>query len=667
MRRVVRLCLAAAGLWVALSLTPGSPTFAAKWDPVDPKELAATTPVVEKDADAEALLWDVKVADEQLGGYLQTVYSHYVRIKIYTDRGREAQSRVDIERLGSVQVEGVEGRSVRKDGSFTELKKSDVFERDLVKTGGFKVRATSFTLPAVETGGIVEYRWREVHDDSISHNLRLPLSRDIPVRLVRYYIAPIVGDTDSLAMRGRPFHVNSTLKLGKDRASNVVSMENVPAHTEEPKAPPSWEVRPWMMLYYEYRTAPDEPNKFWTEYSQEIASGVKKAVTPTSEIQRAVASLGLGSASLDEKLAALVAFCQAKVRRVDVDTATDADSKGFGGNKSPTAALAAGKGTANDVLDLFVASARAAGLDARLARLPNRDDVTFNASWMLKTLMWDSVVAVRDGDRWRFLDPTNDHAPDGHLAWAQELEPAIVTDEHALITTTTPVSPPEWSPRSRVATLRLSEDGTLEGDVAAEYGGHLAMAFREQEDHLAPAEREKSLKELMAGRLPGIEMTEVHIDNVTDAGKPYTNRFHLKVPGYAQRTGSRLFLQPAVFQKGIPPEFPAAQRRYPIFFEHAWKEVDRIRIELPAGYELESPDAPAPVSLLPIGAYAVKLAATADRRTVELTREFYFGGGNRLQFPVEGYPILKRFFDEVAKADARALTLKKSAGGGGRP
>ena len=58
-----------------------------------------------------------------------------------------------------------------------------------------------------------------------------------------------------------------------------------------------------------------------------------------------------------------------------------------------------------------------------------------------------------------------------------------------------------------------------------------------------------------------------------------------------------------MFQKGIPPEFPAATRRHPIFFDHAWKEIDRVRIELPAGYELESPDAPAPVALAPVGGY----------------------------------------------------------------
>jgi transglutaminase-like putative cysteine protease len=670
MRAVIRLLVTAVVSWVVLSVTPGSVTFAAKWDPVDPKELAATQPVVEKDADAEVLLWDVRVADE-VGGYnVNTVFSHYLRIKIYTDRGRDAQTRVEIPFVGSTTVEGVEGRSIRRDGSFSELKKSDVFVRDLVKAGGSKVRALTFALPAVEAGGIVEYRWREIHGGTLSQNLRLAFSRDIPVQKVKYHVVPF----RRWVMSHVTFHTNTTLAVSSEYAIGIFStdqvpatgfsMANVPANEVEPHAPPDWEVRPWMLVYYDMDSTPSVPQEYWTQFSQKTAESQRKTTAPTPEIGRAVASLSLDALSLNQKLAALVAFCQGRIKRLDVDTVSDAERKGFSGNKSPTAALAAGRGTAGDVAALFVAMARAAGLDARLALLPSRNDVKFNPSLMLKQLLRDEVVAVRDGDRWRFLDPTNEYAPDGHLTWTQELQPALIPDEDKLVSAGTPAAPPEWSLRSRTATLHLAEDGTLEGDVTTEYTGHFGTALKEQNDHLAPAERETSLKDLMAGRLPGIEMTAVHVDNVTEADKPYTTRYHLKIPGYAQRTGSRMFVQPAVFQKGIPPEFPAATRRYPVFFEYAWKEIDKVRIELPAGYQLESPGAPAPVTLPPVGGFATDLARTPDGRWIEMTRQLFFGGGARLQFPVEGYSALKQFFDAVTKADAQALTLGKLAGTG---
>src|SRR5947209_1452550 len=63
------------------------------WRPVDPAELALKTPVVERDADAEALLWEVRVDDSDVS---DLVFNNYIRIKIFTERGRESQSKIDI-------------------------------------------------------------------------------------------------------------------------------------------------------------------------------------------------------------------------------------------------------------------------------------------------------------------------------------------------------------------------------------------------------------------------------------------------------------------------------------------------------------------------------------------------------------------------------------------
>jgi hypothetical protein len=160
-------------------------------------------------------------------------------------------------------------------------------------------------------------------------------------------------------------------------------------------------------------------------------------------------------------------------------------------------------------------------------------------------------------------------------------------------------------------------------------------------------------------------MTQVSVENVTEIDKPYTNRYHLKIPGYAQRTGSRLFLQPAVFQKGIPPEFPAARRRHPVYFDYAWKEIDQVRIALPPGYELESPNAPPAASFGKVGGHSITLVKAPDGTGLEMSREFFFGGDDGLQFPVSTYARMKSFFDEVSRADGHTVTLRRAAAGDG--
>ena len=47
------------------------------WKPVDPGELALKAPTVEKDADAEALFWEVRINDDPDG---DLIFNHYLRI-----------------------------------------------------------------------------------------------------------------------------------------------------------------------------------------------------------------------------------------------------------------------------------------------------------------------------------------------------------------------------------------------------------------------------------------------------------------------------------------------------------------------------------------------------------------------------------------------------------
>src|SRR5256885_13005367 len=62
------------------------------WRPVTPEELAMKTPVVEKDADAEAIFWEIKLVAVERGWSL----THYVGSKKLTNPGKEPQTKVGI-------------------------------------------------------------------------------------------------------------------------------------------------------------------------------------------------------------------------------------------------------------------------------------------------------------------------------------------------------------------------------------------------------------------------------------------------------------------------------------------------------------------------------------------------------------------------------------------
>lgn len=89
-----------------------------EWKPVDPGELSLKAPTVEKDADAEAIFWEVKIDDNPDG---DLIFNHYLRVKVFTERGRESQSKVDLPfgKLygGEVKINDIAARTIKPDGS----------------------------------------------------------------------------------------------------------------------------------------------------------------------------------------------------------------------------------------------------------------------------------------------------------------------------------------------------------------------------------------------------------------------------------------------------------------------------------------------------------------------------------------------------------------------
>jgi hypothetical protein len=624
------------------------------WKPLDPSDLGAATPAVEKDADAEALFWEVYIDDSQV---TELSLKHYVRVKVFNERGRDSQSKVELPYYGRHQIKDIAARVVKPDGTIVELKKEDVFDRTVVKVSGLKVKVKSFALPGVEPGSVVEYRWREVYPYGSADGLRIPFQREIPVRRVSYFIRPYQG------MRYRPVNMgDARFEKDKDGFSRLTMM-NMPAFREEPRMPPEDAVRSWVFLYYSVDKNLDA-EKYWKDTGRKYYEIFKDQIKPNDEVKAAVASI-VGDAKTDaEKLQRLYDFCRTKIKNISDDASglTPDEREKLKENKSPSDTLKRAQGTGGDIDFLFAALARAAGFDARVALSGNNDDFFFDRSFMHYTFLGSSFVAVRVGEVWQFFSPAETYAPYGMLGWPEEGQDVLVTDAKDPIWVRGLVPGPEKSVERRTGKFKLSEDGTLEGDVQIEFTGHLAQEKKEYYDDDSPAEREKTIVDAWKARM-GAEVTNLRIENVNDPVKPFVYTFHVRVPAYATRTGKRLFLQPAFFQKGTSPLFPTTERRHEVYFHYPWSENDQVEITLPEGFALDNAEAPSGFNGGDLSKYEPRAGVTQDGRTLIYTRKFYFGkgGDNTLRFPVNSYANLKNYFDEVNKHDGHTIALKQGA------
>jgi hypothetical protein len=650
-------------LFLCLSLVVPTAVFAGdEWRQVDPSELALKAPLVEKDADAEALFWEVRLSDEVDGGTPRTVLRHYVRIKVFTERGRESQSKIDIPFLSNWKIQDIAARTIKPDGSFVELKKDDVLERTIEKSSGVKIKAKSFAMPGVEPGSIIEYRWKEMRNDRLANYVRLYFQRDVPVQLVKYYIKPLSLAGFEYGMRAQTFNGQTSPFVKEKDGFYSVSMSKVPAFHEEPRMPPEDAVRPWMLIFYT-KESKLEGEQYWQDYGKRTYDENKSRMKVSDEVKTASAAAIAGASTPEEKLEKLFEFCRSKIKNVNDDASglTAEDRAKLKENKSPADTLKRGMGTGTDIDMLFAALAIAAGFDARVVNLSDRSDTFFDKKFPDDYFIQAYDIAVKVGDQWRFYDPASTYVPFGMLRWQEEAQQALLSDPKEPVWLITPLSPPDKSKVKRTAKLTLSDDGTLEGEAHIEYYGHLAVFRKEWDDDDSPAQREETLRDAVKKQMSTADVSAIKIENVTDPLKPYIYNYHIRVPGYAQRTGKRLFLQPEFFQHGIGPLFSGSERKYPVYFSYPWSEEDQVTIELPAGFSLDNADAPQSFSAGPIGEYKPTLAATKDGRTMVYKRNFFFGGGDAIIFPVGSYAKLKGYFDVIHQADNHTVTLKQAA------
>lgn len=627
-----------------------------EWRVVDSAELKLKESLVEKEADAEVLFWEVRIDDSKIE---ELVLKNYVRIKIFTDRGKESQSKVDLQYQGSAKVKDIAARVIKADGTIVELKKEDIFDRTIAKASGSKVKARSFALPGIEPGAIIEYRWQEVYPGASASGLKLHFQRDIPAREITYYLKPYQG------LIYNSFHMEEA-KFVKDKDDFYkMSKTNMPAYREEPRMPPEDQVRAWVLLNYTKETKLDAA-KFWKDFGRAVFEATKDETKVNDDVKAAVAGI-IGDASTPEqKLERIYDFCRTKIKNISDDalTLSDEEKKKFRGNKSPADTLKKGGGTGSNIDYLFAALAKAAGFDARIALSGSRANFFFDPSVASAALISSSFVAVRVGEGWQFYSPAEMYTSFGMLGWPEEGQDALITDAKEPTWFSTGMSGPDKSLEKRTGKLRLLEDGTLEGDIRIEYTGHLGFDKKEYNDDESPAEREDILRRAIKERMSTAEVTDIKVENVTDPVKPFTYSYHVRVPGYAQRTGKRMFFQPGYFSHGVGSLFTSATRKHDIYFNYPWSEHDVITIDLPEGFTLDNADIPSPITpemTKQISSQQITMGVTKDGRMLRYERRFFFGGNGNILFPVSNYPGIKQLFDLIAKANDHTITLKQAA------
>jgi hypothetical protein len=656
------LPVAVFGLCLLLS---GATAHAAKWDPVDPADLAAKESTAFPGADVEFLQSRHVMKESAEGRIAGTMMStsenslvseNYMRAKVYTQKGVGDLGKFAILFHSSRKAVGTAARVVKPDGTSVELKKSDIFEsvRAKTRTEG-EMKQITFVFPGLESGDVVEFRWTEQLGEALWLET-FYCQETLPVREYHFEVGSLQG-------RGTVSWRNCPNAETSDKDIFEIKVRNIPAFEEEEHMPP---MRDFRGAIFVAKTFPfwSTDKEVWKELSSYWGNEFNMAARPSGPIKKKAAELVVGATTDAEKLARLYEFCQGQIfntsYKTTVDLQADIDKHKDESAQSPVKTLEKGRGRADEIDMLFASLARGLGYEARLAYNASREhvlDVMVPQGWAFIHDM--SSVAVKVGEQWVYYHPGNYLLPCGLLAAEAEGSRTLLCDTKKLEYGSTPVSGADRNRHERKGRFTLDAEGTLEGSVEEVFLGHEATSFKADNWEKTLEDVKKNYRDAVNKRLPNAEVSDIEWTNLESRQLPLTVKYKVRVPGYAEQMGKRLVFSPAFFENGESVTFAAVERKFPVFFLYPWVEQDDIEIVLPEGYTLDKASAPQPVGDLK-GAFgsSYKLQYNGKTRTFGYRRDFSLGGNGAFVYRTESYPALKNLFEQLHKSDTHSIMLK---------
>lgn len=633
----------------ALLFISATSAHAEKWRPVDPAELADETPQVDPEAGAEILFCDVNVDQRDPE---QHISESYVRIKIYNARGVDDLALIKIHFGNDYALREIQARTIKPDGEIIELSSKDFYTRNVRKEGNEIERETSFAPAGLQPGAIVEYRY---FTTTYKWRYYIPLffQQWLPAREVHVRVVP------SATHRVNALNFNMARQNMKPHPDGSFHFElkNVPKKNDEPWQPPELNAQSAILLCY----SPDnraQPGDFWQDYAERLEEAFTFDVAPSRLVKKTLAEITGKADSDDQKLRKIYDYCRSQILNTERDTThlTREQRASRKDEVEPGDTIKTGFGNSDEINCLFIAFATAAGFEAHVAVVNDRSFINFRRDTNEYCMANDLIAAVEINGHWRFFDPGATYLPFATLRPRNSGTAALVASLKKSDFIPTPGQTAEFSQTHSLGVFTLDAEGTLEGDVTIEYTGYRDAETKYELDALSPVEREKKLREDLQKTLKLAELTELKIENAADPLKETKVAYHLRIPEYADRTGSRLFFSPAVFYKNEPAVFTQATRKEDIYFPHRSKTIDEIRITPPEGFEFEEPSAPGSLNLGDMGAYQTTIGLNRKTGALVYRRIFTL---RALALSKDSYASVRDAFEIIHQRDGHTLTLRK--------
>lgn len=636
--------------------SPPTARSADDWQPIDPADLALKDNPKAPGADAMILYRDSMIDAKESSDI------EYVRIKIFTQAGTK-NADVEIPFVkGFDEIRDVRARTIRVDGSIVNFQ-GKPFDKTVVKVSGLKYLAKTFTLPDVQPGAIIEYRYKDQCDPDRYINNQWTVQRELFTRYARFAVKP---DTDpgTPPLFFRSYHLPNTIKPQKQ--SNgwyALEVRDLPGIDDEEFMPPEKTLQARVEFYYRSASEPEKETAedFWKRtgkaWNEEVDHFVDKKGILNAELAATLSPDDPPETKMHKLYARALKIRNLSMEEEKSDKEERAEKLKV--NMNVEDVLKRGYGNERQINLTYIGLLRTAGFDAKpLYVAPRTGDVFRPEMRDTSQVLNDDLVWVHTASKDYFLDPGARYYPFGALPWIESSAWGVRATKDGAVITQTPDLPSTQCIIVRNADLTLDDEGTASGKLSVEFTNEAGSMRRHDNRDEDEAGRKKSLQDEIKGWLPDGSTFEITtLSNWDLIDRPIHVEGTVKIPGIATQAGRRILVPAEIFQEARAKSFQSQKERVnAIWFNYPFEDSDDLKIRVPLGYK---PDAVPPLaSLKPAPIVSYDLSVSAENDHLEVKRHLMI---NATSFAPKAYPAFRTFFSSVKTNDETQIVLQPVA------
>lgn len=556
-------------------------THAQQWVTPTAEELAMTS-VAQVPGAAAVYLYREENTDDAF--YSTKIY---VRMKVLKDSGK------DFANLELENVSEFAGRTIHADGTVIPYK-GKPYEKLVQKSKGYTEKVEVYSLPGVETGSILEWRYKVPSYAGqawfVQSGLFLQKGHFERKLSARNYSDPFDPESTSVEFRWTPIlPKGAEVQLVKKATGAVVSLDvsAVAPIPDEEYMPPVGNVS---YRVYFYTTSFKTPVDYWKAVGKRWSESVDEFTKPGPKVKAIVAGLFAPAANEEEKLRKIYTYVTGLENTDFVRRLTSKEDKAQGHKEVLTVEdlVAQRRGSGDELAMLTVALARAAGLKANLMWVADRDERVFLPTLMSYRQLDDYIVVATAGGKDVSLDPGQKVCAYGELAWYHTLTVGLRQTGDGAALARVPGTPFFKNHVDHTAALTVDERGEAKGTLTFSSTGDTARRWRQSALRTDRTELDAAMVKDATGLLPeGMEVHLSKIDHLDEVEKPLIISY--TVQGLAgSATGKRLLVPVNLFEARTPPMFGNAKRETMVDLRYSGRRHDSVEYKFPAGWKLEA-------------------------------------------------------------------------------